>query len=276
MPEQLTPLYYTPIYKSLTEFQRLRYNQLTGLYFNEQIIFFEKTLAQNVIGHFLSEPISDQLKKQLRQFIFEESRHSEMFRRLNRCCNPEIYGNQDFYFIEMPGLMSGFVNFVSKKPHWFPLFLWFVLLQEERSLFFGRTFLKSSDTEPHFREVQRIHLMDEVEHIRWDKELLKWIWPRTSSILRKLNVHLLIWMVNEYFSTPKRAAVMVVRELVNEFPALRSQFPEIRFQLLELRNNLSFRRSLYSSDNVPDTFKLFRAWPEFDIIVNAIPGYVPG
>ena len=59
IPEELTPLYFTPSYGKLTETQRLRYNQLTGLYFNEQIMFLERLLAQNIIYFYLSEPISD-------------------------------------------------------------------------------------------------------------------------------------------------------------------------------------------------------------------------
>ena len=52
MPEMLTPLYHTPAYRSLSERQRLRYNQLNALYFNEQIVFFEKALTRNVLGYF--------------------------------------------------------------------------------------------------------------------------------------------------------------------------------------------------------------------------------
>ena len=44
--ETLAPLFYTPIYQDFTPNQRLRYNQLTGLYFNELIGYFEATFSQ--------------------------------------------------------------------------------------------------------------------------------------------------------------------------------------------------------------------------------------
>src|SRR4051794_31709856 len=65
MPEELTPLSFTPVYKCLNELQRLRYNQLSALYFNEQTMFFEKALARNVLGYFLSKALPEKLKSGL-------------------------------------------------------------------------------------------------------------------------------------------------------------------------------------------------------------------
>src|SRR5687768_15490891 len=91
IPQPLTHLYHTPVYAGLTDAQRLRYNQLHALYFNEQIMFFEKTLARNVIGYFLSQPLPDPLKVGLRRFLAEEEQHTAMFRQLNRQCAPQFY-----------------------------------------------------------------------------------------------------------------------------------------------------------------------------------------
>src|SRR5580658_619 len=99
MPEELTTLYFTSAYATLTEAQRLRYNQLNALYFNEQTMFFEKTLARNVLGYFLAGLLSEELKAGLAQFLAEEEQHSAMFARLNRQCAPEVYAKADFYFI---------------------------------------------------------------------------------------------------------------------------------------------------------------------------------
>jgi len=44
-----TACLYTPSYRVLTEQQRLRYNQLQALYFNEQIMFFEIAIGRNVL-----------------------------------------------------------------------------------------------------------------------------------------------------------------------------------------------------------------------------------
>ena len=276
MPDELTTFYFTPAYSTLNDAQRLRYNQLNALYFNEQTMFFEKTLARNVLGHFLARPMPGELKAGLQQFLDEEEKHTAMFQRLNRQCAPEFYARHDFYFIHVPPVAARMLDGISKCPQWFPFLLWLMHLQEERALFYGKAFLNSADSlEPHFVAVQRKHLADEIGHVRWDEALLDWVWPKASPLLRRINVQMLAWMMSEYFTTPKRTALRIMAALVKEFPALQPRYPEYCRQLRELGNNLVYRRSLYSPENVPITFKRFDAWPEFRLIVRAMPGYVP-
>jgi len=277
MPESLTSLYFTPVYATLTAPQRLRYNQLNALYFNEQTMFFEKTLARNILGHYLEQPLDARLKSGLRQFWAEEEQHSAMFLDLNRKCAPEIYSRQDFYFIQIPPVAARVLDALSKRPQWFPFWLWLMHLQEERALFFGREFLKAADSlEPHFVAVQRRHLADEAGHVRWDDELLDWAWPKAGPWLRRCNTRLMAWMVGEYFATPKRSALRVVTALVREFPELRPQYPKFSRQLRALGTDPGYRRSLYCRENVPLTFKRFDAWPEFQSLTGAMAGYIPG
>jgi hypothetical protein len=276
MPEELTPLYHTRGFARLDARQKLRYNQLHGLYFNEQTIFFEKALARNVLGYFLNRGLPAELKAGLQQFLVEEEQHTEMFRCLNRECAPEIYSHRDFFFITVPPAAASALDFVSRRPEWFPFLLWLMHLQEERALFFGQTFLKQADAlEPHFVAAQRKHVADEVGHVRWDDALLDWIWPRTGFLRRQINIRILAWMIEEYFSTPKRAAVQVLWELVKEFPELRTGFSELRRELVELGHDKDFRKSLYCQENVPNTFRRFNAWPEFQPLKTVMPGYVP-
>jgi hypothetical protein len=277
MPEELTPFYFTPAYATLTDPQRLRYNQLNALYFNEQTMFFEKTLARNVLGYFLAQPLPRELKAGLQQFLAEEEQHTAMFRQLNQQCSPEIYAQQDFYFIQVPPVAAKILDVISKRPQWFPFLLWLMHLQEERALYFGRTFLKSADSlEPHFVAVQRKHLADEIGHVRWDEALLDWVWPKINSPLRRFNVQVFSWMISEYFTTPKRTALRIIAALVKEFPSLQLQHLEFCRQLRALGNDPAYRHSLYCPENVPMTFKRFDAWPEFNSLIKVMPGYIPG
>jgi hypothetical protein len=277
MPEELTPLYHAPSLFALSQPQRLRYNQLHALYFNEQTMFFEKALARNVLGFFLEQPLPEQLKSGLRQFMAEEEQHSAMFRSLNQKCAPELYSTGDFNFIQIPCASGRILDFISQRPTLFPLLLWLMHLQEERALSFGRAFLNCAHSlEPHFVAVQRKHVADEVGHVRWDEALLDFVWPKTSFLLRRFNSWVLGWMVEEYFSTPKRSALRVVAALVEEFPDLRPEYPGICRQLCQLGNDSNYRRLLYCPDNVPNTFRRFDAWPEFRSLRRALPGYVPG
>ena len=276
MPEALTPLYHTPAYEHLTAEQRLSYNQLNALYFNEQTIFFEKSFARTVLGKLAAEPLSDALKAGLRQFMEEEEQHSEMFRQLNRKCAPELYTHSDFYFIRVPAFAQRLLSGLSRQPKLFPAFLWLMYLQEERGLFYGRCFLQSSgELEPHFVETQRKHLADEAGHVRWDQALLDTIWPQTHPILRKLNASFLAWLIGEYFSAPKRAGIKVLHGLIEKHPELRPQQEELRRHLLNLRKDQAYRCSFYSAANVPGTFEHFDRWPEFRALTRVMPGYVP-
>src|SRR5579863_6165045 len=72
MPEELAAFYHAPAYGTLSQAQRLRYNQLSALYFNEQTMFFETALARNVLGYFLAKPLPEDLKAGLRLFMAEE------------------------------------------------------------------------------------------------------------------------------------------------------------------------------------------------------------
>ncbi len=269
-------MFHTAIYSSLDLSHRLRYNQLNALYFNEQTMFFEKTLARNVLGYFLAHSPPKGLHAGLTQFIAEEEQHSEMFSHLNRQCAPELYTGRDFYFIQVPRVAARTLALISRQPRWFPMLLWLMHLQEERALYFGQQFLKTADEiEVHFLEVQRRHLRDEMGHVRWDEALLEWVWPETGSMLRHFNVRLLGWMIKEYFSAPKRSALRVVTVLAREFPSLQPQLPEFCRQLVALEDDANYCRSLYSPENIPRTFKHFDAWPEFASLVQAMPGYVP-
>jgi hypothetical protein len=149
-------------------------------------------------------------------------------------------------------------------------------LQEERALFFGQSFLKRADVlEPHFVAAQRKHVADEVGHVHWDQALLDWVWPKAGFLCRQINTRILAWMIEEYFSTPKRAALRVLSELVKEFAELRPEIAGFRRELIELGHDENFRKSLYCQENVPNTFRRFNAWPEFQPLKAVMPGYVP-
>lgn len=276
MPESLTPLFYTAAYATLTAGQQCRYNQLNALYFNEQTVFFETALAQNVLGFFLAGSLPAKVRQQLEQFAREEREHTEMFRRLNSICAPEFYAGRDFHFIRVTETARRLLAAITRRPDWFPLLLWLMHLQEERALYFGRTFLQhSEELEPHFVATQRKHLADEAGHVRCDEWLLDHVWPRTSFPVRWVNARMLAWMLAEYFTVPKRAGVQVVAQLVAEFPELQPRQQELAAQLLGLKNDRAFCLSLYSPENASGTFRRFAAWPEFRCISRVLPGYQP-
>jgi hypothetical protein len=274
IPEEFTPLYYTASYRVLTEEQRLRYNQLQAVYFNEQIIFFETAIGRKILEALLRLSLPPLLTKGLRQFLEEEQQHTEMFRRLNQQCAPQFYGAGHFYFIQPPRAWMAALSWATQHPRLFPMFLWLMLLQEERSLFYSRRVIALRDElEPHFVKTHRTHLADEVRHVRWDEELIEALWHRANPFLRKVNAQLFGWMLGEFFNAPKRAQVRVVHELAREFPALCKLEPEMQRQLLALAEDAPYQTSLYSREIVPKAFARFDASPEFQSL--ELIGYCP-
>lgn len=264
IPEELTPLFYTPSYRDLTAGQRLRYNQLHALYFNEQIMFFERVLCCRILEALLREPWPDRVAAGLREFRDEERRHTEMFLRLNRLCAPRLYADRDFHFVQVPATWRAVLKWAVDHPALFPLFFWLMLLQEERALFYSKRYIRQRETiEPHFVKAHRLHLADEVGHVAWDEELIDALWWRARPWRRKMNARLFAWMLEEFFGAPKRAQLRVIDELGRELPELRERLPEMRRQLLALSQDEAYRTSLYSRQIIPRTFARFDESAEF-------------
>ncbi len=276
MPDRFLPLLYTSAYASLTPAQRLRYNQLHALYVNEQIIFFEKSLVRNVLSPLLRRPLPGSFSQGLVRFIAEEDRHTAMFRELNQLCAPSYYSALDFHFVRVPAGLAALLDRVTRKPEVFPLFLWLMLIQEEKSSFYSREMLRHAALlEPRFVETFRIHLADEMGHIRWDEQLLEILWARCGALLRYFNAWALGWLLGEFFLLPKRGSWRVVLQLAEEFPALKTRLGEMRRQLLALEKDAGYHESVYSREMVPRCFARFDQWPEFRVLRFSLHSYHP-
>ncbi len=166
-------------------------------------------------------------------------------------------------------MLNALLGWMARHPRWFPMFLWLMLLQEERSLYYSRQILRGRDQlEPAFVATHRAHLADEVDHVRWDEELIDELWAGSSPGLRRANAALFRWMLAEFFYTPKRGQVRVLEQLASEYPEVR--LPELRRQLLGLSRDKSYRATLYSRRIVPRVFARFDQWPEFAPVLSML------
>lgn len=276
MPQRLTALAFTAEYEVLTAAQKLRYNQLHALYLNEQTMFFERTLAP-VLAYFLKRAdLPGGLREKVKLFARDEQRHTAMFRQLNRRAGASLYHNSEFYFVRLSVAVGSILNWIAARPRLFPFVLWLMHLQEERALYFGRQFIACEHPiEPHFLEMQRIHMADEVSHVSCDKALLDWVWPRTHWIIRYFNIRLLGWLMREFFGPPKRAQIQIIARLVSELPELTPRLPALNRALLNLAQNEQFLQSMYSRENVPEAFARFDRTPELWSLARVMPGYEP-
>ncbi len=237
LPEHFTPLFYTPLYAQLTAPQRRRYNQLHACYSNEQIMFFEHTMAPHVLPALQRRPLPASLAASLDDFLAEEQHHTQMFWEINQRCFPYFYTTSAFYFLQIPWGISGLLAWAGQRPGLFACLLWVMLLEEERAVTMGREILRCSSTlEPHFVDVHRRHLRDEVGHVQWDEALLDTLWESLSWPLRYANAALSRWLLGKFFMVPKRSNMRVIVQLAQEFPELRPLLAQYQRALRALKD----------------------------------------
>jgi hypothetical protein len=266
IPEKLTSLVFTGIYTTLSDWQRVRYNQLFGLYFLEQTIFFEQCMGRPALER-IEQIAPAHLRVIARQFIDEENRHTAWFRELLRECDPRRYSRDAFCFVKAGPAALAALRFCARQPRLFPCLLWLQLIAEERAQCYSGAFVAGAETlDPRFVEVQRKHLADEAGHIRWDTELIEWLWPATPLYLRKANAQFLAWLLREFFLLPKRSNWNVVEQFLAEFPELAARKPEFHSAMQSLAQNESYIRSLYPRAVYPRTRRLASRWPELHFL----------
>jgi hypothetical protein len=270
IPDCLTPLAFTALFAELSELQRLRYNQLHGLYLLEQTIFFEQAMGLPALHAIIRHAPTEELRSQARQFAAEEDLHTSWFREVLRDVDPR-YAAGDFRLLGASPVLHAAMTFASRRVRSLPSLLWLQLIAEERALYYGRLFLEHADgIDPRFLAVQKRHLADEPAHIRRDILFLEWLWPQTPVGLRRINAWLLRWVLREFFLMPKRSSWRVIEHWLSEFPALAKRRVEFRAALAGLRNNRDFVRTLYPRRHFPKSCALAASWPELGFVENFV------
>ncbi|BDS06163.1 hypothetical protein NT6N_12030 [Oceaniferula spumae] len=278
-PAHLTALYFTPSWEALSEDQQCRYSQLYALYLNEQTAFFEEQLAETVLPALYERPdrIGPELATNLQRFQKEERQHTEMFRRLSHKVDPDLFSleSQTYHFIRVPRPLLKLMNRVAGNPWLFPCWIWLALLQEERSIAISKVCINDSSLDEHFRHTHLLHLRDEANHVQWDLQMIDTVWKPLSDLHKKINVAIFNWLMKEFFTSPKRAALAIVEALCVEYPELNSRKKSIFEELRSLRHHRDYHMSLYSREHTPRAFALFDALPEFRGLENTLLGYEP-
>ncbi len=99
IPERLTPLPFTPVWRELRPAEQLRYNQLHGLYFHEQIIFFEQTVIVPLLRAAQPHVADTALRDSIDTFVAEENTHSAGFHELLAALRPAWYAGGWRHFV---------------------------------------------------------------------------------------------------------------------------------------------------------------------------------
>ncbi len=256
IPDRLTPLRLTPAWTLLRPEERLRYNQLQGLYFHEQIIFFEQAIIVPLLRAVRPLVTDSTLRDSLATFEAEENSHSAEFHALLRDLRHDWYAHSWRHFVQISAPAESILSGMLRHPRQFPFLIWLVQLLEERTMFASRLYLAEPDVFPvAIVNAQRRHLVDEAGHVQWDIALINQLWPSTPAWLRRINVRLLNWMVGEFIAVPRRAALRVIDALAADLPDLSVSAATLKAQLRTLAASPDFRAAVFGRDAVPRTWK---------------------
>jgi hypothetical protein len=275
LPEQITHLYYSPDYATLSLRQKLAYNKLHACYHCEVCAFLEGELPGYYLRAAAAPYVPEKLRQAAQALNDSEKWHAATFRSLARRISPELYSSQDEYAIIRPP--SGASLLLRKLLDWpalLPSLLWIALIQEERGTFFGEEVLRQSDKlDPQMVDWQRRHLADETDHLNLGEALLPLCWDASPHWMRWLNSRFLRFVLREFMSAPKRSGVRVIERLVQACPELMPRKVELIAAMRELDGNAQFHESIYSRKIAPKTFALFDRYTEFRDLGDRLVGY---
>ena len=277
-PPRLTALAHVQSWQLLETRHQLRYSQLYALYLNEQTVFFEELLATNLLPALYHRPdrIGESLAADLRRFEMEERKHSGWFRALNHRIDPCRFRLDEgsYVFVPATARMRAVTAWFARRPFAFPCWIWLMLLQEERSIFVARECIREGNQlDPEFLELHRRHMADEIDHVRWDLQLVERLWMPLPMWKRRIQAKIFAAMMGEFFTAPKRAAKAVLQGLLDEFPELTPLGPKLHDELRQLAGSREYHASLYSRETTPRCFALFDELPEFSNVGRHLLAY---
>lgn len=270
--DTLTPLYHAPVYAELTAGERLTYNQLNGMYWNELIAAFELELALAVLRAAAKrDDVPLQVREALRGFARDEVRHAEIFAALNRASDPRRYANGERVFLRVPPGGRAIVRLLASTPAVAAL-VWFMLLVEERSIAVTAIAARANIDDA-YADVYARHSDDERRHVAIDLELLQAIHDRRGAATRALTAAIFRGAVKRFLVGPGPAALRIVEALIAEHPRLAPLRRRIARELRALARDRRYHEMLYSRDKVPATFARFDRLPEMRTMSSVLLGY---
>lgn len=284
LPEDYTQLYFTPLYRDLSDDQRLRYNQLFGVRTNEYIMMLEADLVERLLRPLRRHPgvVGDaELIRSINIMIEEERRHYGIFLDLNRACLPDVIVNgRERYFSELPWRTRAVFGLVGLTARFLAFPLWYLMAMEEASMALARDMMRAPQTEtlgtlePTFAAVHREHMKDEARHLQIDGHLVETVLLEDGWIRRWANARLFKSMLGGV-TRPERSGsgVKVISRLIAEFPELEPRREALVQAVLGLRDDRDYQASLFNRRAMPLTFGLFDVISELDGLESVMVGY---
>jgi hypothetical protein len=177
LPEHRVSLYGTELWEGLTEEQRRTLSVHEVCSIARIGLWFEMILMQMLLRYaYDRDPRSQHIQYALTE-IADECRHSIMFAKMT-----ERYGVPDYAPRRLTHELGRFFKTVATGPAMFAgtLFVEEILDQLQREA------MRDDTVQPLTRMVNRIHVTEEARHVRYAREELMRIMPRTNALQRAL------------------------------------------------------------------------------------------
>jgi hypothetical protein len=281
VPEEHTQLYYTPVYATLSDVQRLRYNQLFGLRLNEYIMTLEAELIERLLAPLRRHPSvrSDGVMLlALDTMMAEERLHYAGFAAFNRAFRPDLYRvSHDRFFARLPWWTQAMFSVVGWLAWRYAFALWYMMAMEESAKSLARDMALQPHTatlgplDPAFVALHHQHMKDETRHVHIDALLIERCMDNKCATL---NARLFTAMLGGVVRpTRGGSGAKVIRQLVRDMPELAPREAELIAAVLSLKDDRRFQESLFNRRIMPRTFELFDATPALADLGKKMVGY---
>ncbi|WKX72568.1 diiron oxygenase [Streptomyces sp. XD-27] len=163
-PPELVSLYDTPLWKRMSEEQRLDLARHESAALASLGIWFEIILMQLLVRHIYDRPVTSAHVRYALTEIADECRHSKMFARLIQKGGAPTYPVSPLHHN-----LARVLKTVSTTPGSFAA----TLLGEEILDWMQRLTFPDERVQPLVRGVTRIHVVEEARHVRYAREELR-------------------------------------------------------------------------------------------------------
>jgi hypothetical protein len=178
VPESLLPLYGTRSFASLSDAQRLRYNQSYARQLAEEFIWLEQYLILAPVKRLLkASGLDPDVSLVLSSFVSDERNHIAGFSRLRELAIKVSGPRSTTPLFNPPRSVRSLARLAAQFPTAFAFWTTVIQAFEEYAVKIGQTYKRDRTVDRLFQDVFVAHAQDEARHCRYDDLLTDWLRP---------------------------------------------------------------------------------------------------
>ena len=267
MPESLMNVSYLPSYNKLLDKQKLKLNQSWAKGLCEQFIWLEHILCAIAETMLKKKSLSYELKTCLENFCEEETRHTEVFKKLLFQADPSYEKQFSYKFLKNSKRTNYFFHLVTSYPDTFILWTWIAIFFEEKTLHCSREYRKyekfkgKQNLDPTFSRVHFLHMIDEARHVQIDQHLLSNFYDKAPFWKKRLNARLLYRIISSTTS-PHIIAKTSLKAVKKAIAHYHEPLCTLEKEIPSLAHNQKFLSSMHGTSCIGRFRSLLSCYPE--------------